>query len=78
MIDSKSLFSRDYSDKCLLIMIILLINSIPIAVSSNCPLLHSFMNDTGILMVNKTAMIGMESTIHCQWLVVGSIRQVRS
>ncbi len=80
MIDStKSLLSRDYSDKCLLIIItILLINSIPIAVSSNCPLLHSFMNDTGILMVNKTAMIGMESTIHCQWLVVGSIRQVRS
>ncbi len=56
----------------------IIINSIPIAVSSNCPLLSNFSNDTGILFVNKTAMIGTESTVHCQWLVVGSIRQVRS
>ncbi len=59
-------------------MIMMIINSIPIVISSNCPLLRSFMNDTGMLFVNKTTMmIGTESTINCQWLVVSSVRQVR-
>jgi hypothetical protein len=63
--------------KGLLLIIILIINSIPNVILSNCPLLHSFMNDTGILFVNKTTMMTTESTIHCQWLVAGSAYQVR-
>lgn len=58
-------------------MIMIGINLLTAVRSSNCPLLQSFINDTGMLIVNKTAMIGMESNIHCQWLVVSSIRQVR-
>ncbi|CAF3624692.1 unnamed protein product [Rotaria sp. Silwood1] len=54
---------------------IILINSIPTVVLFNCPLLRSFMNDTGLLAFNKTTMMNTESIIHCQWLVVGSSQQ---
>jgi hypothetical protein len=57
-------------------MMIILLTSLPNVILSNCPLLHSFMNDTGILRVNKTAMIQMESVVHCQWLVAGSSHKV--
>jgi hypothetical protein len=55
----------------------MIVNSISNVVLSNCPLLRSFMNDTGILFVNKTIMPNMESPIHCQWLVASSVHQVR-
>ncbi|CAF3545157.1 unnamed protein product [Adineta steineri] len=57
--------------KSLALIIIILVNT----VISDCPLLRSFMNDTGILFVNKTTLTPFESTIHCQWLVVGSAHQ---
>lgn len=57
-------------------MIMIGMNLMAAVRSSNCPLLQSFINDTGILIVNKTSMIGIDASIHCQWLVVGSIRQV--
>ncbi|CAM4759476.1 unnamed protein product [Rotaria magnacalcarata] len=53
-------------------------NSIPTVVLTNCPLLRSFMNDTGVLVFNKTTTTttaNTESIIHCQWLVVGSSQQ---
>ncbi|CAF0846997.1 unnamed protein product [Rotaria sordida] len=56
-------------------MMIILINSIPAVVLSDCPLLRSFINDTGVLDFNKTTMMNTESIIHCQWLVVGSSHQ---
>lgn len=62
--------------KNLIFMIIILINSISTVVLSDCPLLNSFINDTGLLILDKTTMINTESFIHCQWLVVGSSTQV--
>ena len=62
--------------KNLILMIVILFNSISTVLLSNCPLLRSFINDTGILIFNKTAMMNAESIIHCQWLVVGSLHQV--
>lgn len=78
-IDSKNLhvYLSGYLGKDSLILLLMVMNFVPAVVQSNCPLLRGFINDTGILIVNKTAMMGLESTIHCQWLVVGSVRQVR-
>lgn len=70
----RSLF--EISAKNFLFIIFILMNSIPAVELFNCPLLHSFMNDTGVLAFNKTAMLHTEPTIHCQWLVVGSKQQV--
>ncbi len=69
-------FLSGYLGKDLVLIMMIIINSIPSVVLSNCPLLHSFMNDTGTLFVNKTIMIATESTINCQWLLTGSPEQV--
>jgi len=78
IIDFTSLhvFLSGYLGKGLVLTMIIIINAISSVVVSNCPLLRSFMNDTGILSVNKTAMMNTESTIHCQWLLAGSAYQV--
>jgi len=69
-------FLSGYLGKDLVLIMIIIINSIPSVVLSHCPLLRSFMNDTGTLFVNKTIMIDTVSTINCQWLLAGSPQQV--
>ncbi|UJR31118.1 hypothetical protein I4U23_018626 [Adineta vaga] len=58
-----------------MLVVIVLINSLPNVILTDCPLLRSFINDTGILSVNKMILTHSESTIQCQWLIVGSTHQ---
>ena len=69
------LFSKTLGQAVLLVLVTL-INGMPGVRLSNCPLLRSYTDTTGILLVNKTAMMPTESTLHCQWLVASSIHQV--
>lgn len=45
---------------------------------SDCPVLRSFTDDTGFLLVNKTMMREIGQPIHCQWLIASSRNQVSS
>jgi hypothetical protein len=40
--------------------------------SFDCPLLRSFTDNSGVLIVNKTAGL----PVHCQWLIASSLQQV--
>jgi hypothetical protein len=71
-----NVFLSGHLGRGLMLIMIILIYSIPIVVRSDCPLLSSFTNDTGVLFINKTTLIQTESIIHCQWLVIGSSYQV--
>lgn len=76
-IHQRFLFFFQSLGKIFLLIIMIVIISIPNVILENCPLLHSFMNDTGNLLVNKTSMtMNIDSTINCQWLIVGSSNQV--
>ena len=45
---------------------------------SDCPVIRSFTDDTGFLMVNKTLMRQTGLPMHCQWLIASSRQQVSS
>ncbi len=54
----------------------ILINSLQGVLLSNCPLLRSFTDHSGSLLVNKTVMMYTGLPVHCQWLVASSSHQV--
>lgn len=58
------------------LVMVTIINCIQNVISTNCPLLRSFTDNSGILFVNKTLMMYTEVPVHCQWLIASSAHQV--
>lgn len=62
--------------KALAFKLIIIISLIRNAIQFNCPLLHSFTDNSGILSVNKNLVSYSELPIQCQWLIGSSPHQV--
>lgn len=54
----------------------IMIYSISMVLSSNCPLLYSLTSHSGVLHVNKTVMMSTGLPVHCQWLIASTPPQV--
>lgn len=68
--------AKDYLGSSFVLSMIIIWSFISQSRSSNCPLLRSSTDDTGILFVNKTIIETNALIVHCQWLIVGSSYQV--
>lgn len=64
--------------QAVLLLLVTIFHGMPGVRLSKCPLLRSYTDTTGTLLVNKTTMMPTGSTLHCQWLVASSIHQVRN
>ena len=69
-------FFNEYLGKGFILVLTIVINSFQSVRSSNCPLLRSFTDHSGSLLVNKTAMMHTDSPVHCQWLIASPSHQV--
>lgn len=66
-----------YSGKSLRVLFLLFImDSVRGFTQSNCPLLRTYRDNSGLLAVNKTVIVNNELPVHCQWLIASSFQQV--
>ncbi|CAF0807195.1 unnamed protein product [Adineta ricciae] len=61
--------------KAFTLMMVILIDHIRCITPMNCPLIRSFADNSGILVVNKSVLMSMKTPVHCQWLVASSNQQ---
>jgi len=58
------------------LFLLFIIDSIRGFTQSNCPLLRTYRDNSGLLAVNKTVIVNNELPVHCQWLIASSFQQV--
>jgi hypothetical protein len=68
--------SIDFHADWLLVLLLISHDLLDVIRCLDCPLLQSHREQTGLLIVNKTAMLQTGLPMHCQWLIASSRGQV--